>query len=80
MATNATQDTRKRQKTNVKGSMVSNPIFMIGKEVPHKAPAKRVKNMALVLLLSTLWVPHLSLLLVIAKRFNKTFFVPQEQN
>jgi len=45
-------DTKKRQNTKVKGSMVSNPIFIIGKEVPHKAPANSVKNIALDFLLS----------------------------
>ena len=36
------QETRKRQKTNVKGSIVFNPILMIGNEVPHNAPARIV--------------------------------------
>jgi hypothetical protein len=51
-ATKLKQETRKRQNTKVKGSIVSNPILMIGKEVPHKAPAKIVKNTALALLLN----------------------------
>jgi hypothetical protein len=45
-------DTKKRQNTKVKGSMVSNPIFIIGKDVPHKAPAKSVKKTALDFLLN----------------------------
>jgi len=51
-ATNVSADTRKRQNTKVKGSMVSSPIFIIGNDVPHKAPASSVKNIALALLLS----------------------------
>ena len=42
-ATNVTEEIRKRQNRNVNGSMVSNPIFMIGKEVPHNAPARGCK-------------------------------------
>lgn len=50
-----TQETKKRQNKNVKGSIVFSPIFMIGNEVPHSAPANRVKNTALALLLSNEW-------------------------
>ena len=49
------QETKKRQNRNEKGSIVSSPIFMIGNEVPHSAPAKRVKNTALALLLNIEW-------------------------
>jgi len=47
MAISVIADTKKRQNTNVKGSMVSSPILIIGKDVPHKAPANIVKNTAL---------------------------------
>jgi hypothetical protein len=46
------EDTKKRQKRNANGSVYVNPILMIGKEVPHNAPAKIVKNTALALLLN----------------------------
>jgi len=34
------------QKTNAKGVIYCKPIFMEGKEVPHKKPAKIVKSTA----------------------------------
>ena len=46
-------ETRKRQNRNVNGSIVSNPIFMMGNDVPHKAPANMVKKTALALLLNS---------------------------
>ncbi len=46
------QDTKNRQKTNVKGLMVSNPILIIGNDVPHNAPARMVIKTALALLLN----------------------------
>jgi len=52
---NVRQEMKKRQKTNVNGSIVFSPILMIGKEVPHNAPAKIVKKTALALLLNNWW-------------------------
>jgi len=56
-----TEETKKRQKTNVNGSIVFNPIFIIGKDVPQRQPASNVKKTALALLLyavfDTLSVP-----------------------
>jgi hypothetical protein len=46
-------DTKKRQKTKVKGSIVFNPIFIMGNDVPHRTPAKIVKKTALLLVLNS---------------------------
>jgi len=48
-------ETKKRQKTNVNGSIVFNPIFIIGKDVPHRQPASNVKNTALAILLDVVF-------------------------
>ncbi len=68
------QETKKRQNRNVKGSIVSSPIFMIGNEVPHNAPAKRVKNTALAFLLSNEWGKDVSPFLVRQSFINKRIF------
>jgi len=47
------EDTKKRQKRNANGSVYVNPILMIGKEVPHNAPAKIVKKTALLFLVNS---------------------------
>jgi len=50
-----TAETRKRQNKNVNGSIVFNPIFIIGKDVPQRHPASKVKNTAFALLLTFLF-------------------------
>ena len=54
------QETKNRQKRNVKGSMDFNPILIIGNDVPQSAPASKVKKTALALLLSNGWRKGLS--------------------
>jgi hypothetical protein len=51
--TSETDETRKRQKRKAKGSVYAKPILIIGKDVPHKAPAKMVLNTALLFWLNS---------------------------
>lgn len=44
--------TKNLKNTKVKGSTDFSPILIAGKEVPHKKPAKTVKNMAFFLFLA----------------------------
>jgi hypothetical protein len=53
ITTNVTVETKKRQKRNAKGSIVTKPTFIIGKEVPHKMPASIVKKKAFLLVVNS---------------------------
>jgi hypothetical protein len=58
--------------------MVLNPIFMIGKEVPHNAPAKIVKKTALVLSLNKCWGKG-CLLFLFRQHFLDKAFLPKKR-
>ena len=49
-----TEATKNLMKTNVKGVIYCKPIFMEGKEVPHKKPAKTVYSIAFFLVFASI--------------------------
>jgi len=75
---NVIQEMKKRQNTNVKGSIVFSPILMIGKEVPHNTPAKIVEKTALALSLNRCWGKG-CLLFLFRQYFLDKAFLPIKQ-